>query len=126
MGRGADPFWRPMWVHRGGISRPVHAAWDGHERLRVSPHAVLADVEPFHLLSRRNAQADGLLDDPEESIAEHEYCCERCHHRDRLRPELVEIARVEQAALTDTVELRQCRHSEQAAAERAPDPGHTV
>src|SRR5216684_601541 len=125
-GRAADPFWRFVWVDGGCIRLPVDAAWHGHERLRVAPHTVLADVEAFHFLARRDAQADGLLDDPEQAVAEHENGDERCRDSDRLRPKLVEIARVEQAALADAVELRQRRHGEQAAAERAPDPGHTV
>src|SRR5260370_8512384 len=125
-GRAADPFGSFVGVDRGRISRRVDAAWDWYKGLGVSPHAVRADVERFHLLPRRYAEADSLLDDPEEPIAEHEHRCERCDHRDRLRPELVEIARVEQAALPDAVELRQPRYGEKAAAERAPDPGQSV
>src|SRR5713226_10569325 len=125
-GRAADPFWRFVWVDGGCIRLPVDAAWHGHERLRVAPHTVLADVEAFHFLARRDAQADGLLDDPEQAVAEHENGDEGGRHGDRLRPELVEIARVEQAALSDTIELGQRGYGEQAAAERAPDPGHTM
>ena len=38
----------------------------------------------------------------------------------------MKAARVEQAALADAVELRQCGSREQAAAEGAPDPCHSM
>src|SRR6267143_792681 len=124
--RSADPFGRPVRVDRRCISRPVDATWNRHERLRVSPHAVLADVETFHLLARRHAEADRLLDDPEERIAEDEDGREGNPDRDRLCSQLAEAAGIEETALAYAVELGQRRHSEQAAAERAPDAGQAV
>src|SRR6266478_8724750 len=115
--RGADPFGRPVRVDRRCISRPIDTTWNRHERFRVSPHAVLADVETFHLLARRDAEADRLLDDPEEREAEHEHGREGNRHRDCLCSELAEATRVEETALAYAVELGQRRHSEQAAAE---------
>ncbi len=44
----------------------VGAAGDRHELLRVAPHAVLADVEAVELVTLGDAQADRLLDQPEE------------------------------------------------------------
>src|ERR1700738_4786905 len=92
-------FGRLVWIDCGGVRLPVHASWNRHEGLRVAPHSVLADVQTFHLLACRDTQADRLLDDPEDPVAEHEHRRERGAERDRLRPELVEAARVEEAAL---------------------------
>src|SRR6266478_2143194 len=121
--RGADPFGRPVRVDRRCISRPIDTTWNRHERFRVSPHAVLADVETFHLLARRDAEADRLLDDPEERVAEHEHGREGDRDRDRLRSKLAEAPCIEETALTYAVELGERRHCEQAAAERSPYAG---
>src|ERR1700682_411248 len=97
----------PMRVDRRSVRRPVDPARHRHERLWVTPHAVFADVQAFHLLARGDAQADSLLDDPEERVAEHENGDEGSANGDRLRAELAEAAGVEEAALTDAIELRQ-------------------
>src|SRR5450759_2005280 len=94
-----------MWHNSRRVSGTVDAAGYRHERFGVAPHAVLADVEPVHLFASRDAQADGLLDDPEERVAEDEHRHERSRNGNRLRAELVEAAGVEEAALTDAVEL---------------------
>ena len=95
-----------MRVDGGEPGWPVDAAGHRHERFRVSPHAVLADVEALHLFRRRDPQADRLLDGPEESVAEDEHRGEAGRDRDRLRAQLMEAAGVEQATLADAVELR--------------------
>ena len=87
---------------------------------------MLADIQSFHLLACADAEADGLLDDPEQAIAEHEHRHERRGDRNRLRAQLVEAAGVEKAALADGVELRQGGDREEAAAQRAPDSGKPV
>src|SRR5438477_2953337 len=108
------------------VSRAVDAARHRHERLGVTPHAVLADVQTLHLLPCRDAQTDCLLDDPEKPVAENEDGDEGGPHRDGLRTELVKAARVEKSALADAVELRQRGSCEETAAERDPDAGHAV
>src|SRR6266567_2232391 len=119
-------FGRSVRVDRRCIGRPVNAPWHRHERFGVAPHAVFADVQAFHLLARRDAEADGLLDDPEEPVAEDEHGQERCRHGDRLGTKLVQAAGVEEATLADAVELGERRDGEQAAAESAPDAGQAV
>src|ERR1700681_4970686 len=94
---------RMMRVYGGHVSGAVDPARDRHERFRVAPHAVLADVEPVHLFTRRNAQADGLLDDPEQRVAEDKDRHERGGDSNRLSTKLVKAAGVEEAALTDAV-----------------------
>src|SRR5829696_10411558 len=91
------------------------------ELLRVAVHAVLGDVQARLLGLGVDAQADRLLDRPERADGEHEHGDERGGHADRLDPELLEGARVEQAGLADAVELGQPRGREQAAGQRAPD-----
>src|SRR6266576_4944849 len=108
-----------MGVYGRRVRLTVDAAWHRHERLRVTPHTVLADVQSLELFAGGHAQPDCLLDDPEEAVAEGEDSRERDHDRDRLRAKLVEAPRVEEAALAHAVELRQRRDGEQAAAERA-------
>src|SRR5947208_16937631 len=96
-----------MRVDGGRIRLAVDTARHGHERFGVSPHAVLADVEALHLLTHADAQANGLLDDPEKPVAEHEHSYERRDDGNNLDAKLVEAPGVEKAALADAVELRQ-------------------
>src|ERR1043165_2000639 len=113
-------------VHSRRVRLPVDPARHRHETLRITPHAVLADVEPFQLLAGRDAKSDGLLDDPEQAIAQDEDARESDHDRDRLRAELVEASRVEQATLANAVDPGEGGHREQATAERAPDARQAV
>src|ERR1700682_5805163 len=115
-----------MRIDGGRVRRAIDPARHGHERLWVTPHAVLADVQTFHLLAGGDAQADGFLDDPEEPVAEHKHSHEGSRDRDRLGSELVKAAGVEEATLADAVELGQRRGREQTAAERAPDSCESV
>src|SRR5438270_11548095 len=115
-----------MRVDRRRVGLAVNAARDRHERLRVTPHAVLADVEPLDLVAGADAQADGLVDDPEQAVAEREHGDERRGDGRRLRAQLVQAPGVEEAALPDAVELGQRRDREEAAAESAPDARYTV
>src|SRR5437588_12076417 len=101
---GGRRFMVGVWIDCGRVRWSVDAARHWHERLGVTPHAVLTDVETLHLLAGRNPQADGLLDDPEQSVAEDEDGDERSADGDRLRSQLVKAARVKQAPLTDAVE----------------------
>src|ERR1700680_4354917 len=97
-----------------------------HELLGVAPHAVLADVEPVDLVALADAQADGLLDDPEEPKAEREHGDKGSAHRGSLGAELLEAARVDKATLADPVERGELGIGEQTARERTPDAGETV
>src|ERR1700674_1221198 len=115
-----------MRVNSRCISRTVNASGHRHERFRVAPHAVLADVEPFHLFTSGDTQADSLLDNPEQAIAEHKHCDERGSDGYRLGPQLVEAAGVEKTTRADAIELGQRGRREEATAQGAPDPGHTV
>src|SRR5437762_14297773 len=87
---------------------------------------MLADIQAFRLLASRNAQADGLLDDPEQPVAQDEHRDEGSADGDRLRAQLVKAARVEKSALADAVELSQRGGREESAAEGAPNPGQSV